>query len=130
LDVTTFNTLDLNGDGQLTPAELLFGAGAESPRHSADTDFDGALSLAELLRSIQMYNSGGYSCAPQADSEDGYVPQPFEGKGADPGCPAHASDYAPADGVISLSELLRAIQLYNSGAYTPCESGGEDGFCL
>jgi hypothetical protein len=126
----TFALLDLNGDGQLTPAELLFGAGAESPRHSADTDFDGALSLAELLRSIQMYNSGGYSCAPQADSEDGYLPQPFEGKGADPGCPPHASDYAPADGVISLSELLRAIQLYNSGAYDACGNSGEDGFCL
>jgi hypothetical protein len=29
---------------------------------------------------------------------------------------------------VSLSELLRAIQLYNTGAYERCESG-EDGFC-
>ena len=126
---STFAQLDINSDGSLTPAELFQAAGPDAPRHSADTNLDGAFSLAELLRSIQMYNAGGYSCAPQADSEDGYLPQPFEGKGADPGCPAHASDYAPADGVISLSELLRAIQLFNTGPYLRCVEGGEDGFC-
>ncbi len=34
------------------------------------------------------------------------------------------------DKVISLSELLRGIQLYNLGGYIWCPGGGtEDGFC-
>jgi hypothetical protein len=31
--------------------------------------------------------------------------------------------------VISQSELLRLIQIYNVGAYTRCDAG-EDGFCI
>lgn len=121
-----FAELDANDDGQVTAAELLLAAGQDAPRHSSDTNLDGEISLAELLRAIQIYNAGGYACAPLAASEDGYLPQ----VGDTAACPPHASDYAPVDGKISLSELLRAIQLYNSGGYQRCEAGGEDDFCL
>ncbi|MDM8550373.1 hypothetical protein QUF72_09855 [Desulfobacterales bacterium HSG2] len=39
----------------------------------------------------------------------------------------HSSDYNPQDYEISLSELLRVIQLYNQGDYH-CDPGGEDGY--
>jgi hypothetical protein len=38
----------------------------------------------------------------------------------------HSADYKPADWEISLAELLRMTQLYNSGDYH-CNSAGEDG---
>lgn len=40
--------------------------------HSADTDFDWRISLSELLRMIQFFNSSGYH--PELDTEDGYAP--------------------------------------------------------
>ena len=39
----------------------------------------------------------------------------------------HSADYKPADWCIDISELLRAIQIYNVGAYH-CDNLGEDGF--
>ncbi len=39
----------------------------------------------------------------------------------------HSADYNPQDYEISLSELLRVIQLYNKGIYH-CDSDGEDGY--
>ena len=89
--------------------------------HAADQDCDRAISLSELLRIIQLYNSGGYHC--DSAGEDGYGP----GAGSTD-CSAHNADYAPADWTINLSELLRVIQFYNSGAYHACPTG-EDGFC-
>ena len=42
----------------------------------------------------------------------------------------YGTDYNPQDWVISLSELLRIIQFYNSLGYHFCPtSGTEDGFC-
>ena len=99
----------------------------ESEFHSADQNHDNLISLSELLRVIQFYNSGGYHCAvPPGGTEDGYVPGP----GADHACTPHASDYNPQNWLISLSELLRVIQFYNSGGYYYCPlDGTEDGFC-
>jgi len=98
--------------------------------HSADQNNDNLISLSELLRVIQFFNSGGYHCADPPDSaEDGYVPGP----GADHACSPHDSDYNPQDWVISLSELLRVIQFYNAGGYHACpdaEPPTEDGFCV
>jgi parallel beta-helix repeat protein len=89
--------------------------------HTTDRDGDGRVSLSELLRVIQFYNTGAHQCAEA--SEDGYDP------GAGPkDCAAHDGDYAPVDWRIDLSELLRAIQFFNAGGYYPCQSG-EDGFC-
>ncbi len=95
--------------------------GAAAQHHTADTTPDQQISLSELLRVIQFYNSGGLHC--QAGTEDGYAP----GAGADHSCGEHSSDYSPQDWSITLSELLRLIQFYNSGGYHLCVEG-EDGF--
>lgn len=94
--------------------------------HSTDLNRNGAIDLDELLRAIQLYNSLGHQCAgPGNDSEDGYLPGP----GDNHTCEAHNLDYAPQDWSISLDELLRAIQFYNTpDGYHPCDDG-EDGFC-
>lgn len=89
--------------------------------HSADYNpANWQISLAELLRAIQLYNADAYACL--SGSEDGYMP----GDGSH-ACTPHSSDYAPQDWVISLSELLRLIQLFNIGAYH-MKPGTEDGF--
>ena len=94
---------------------------------SSDQDGNFSISLSELLRVIQFYNSGGLHCASPPDStEDGFAPGP----GADHTCLPYDTDYNPQDWAISLSELLRVIQFYNSGAYHYCPaSNTEDGFC-
>jgi len=99
--------------------------------HTGDLDGDNIIELSDLLRVIQLYNAGGYACAPSPDATaDGFVAEPFAGPGPDPDCPPHSSDFAPEDGVISLSELLRAIQLFTFGNYFACPGAGtEDGFC-
>jgi glucose/arabinose dehydrogenase len=93
--------------------------------HAADQDGDFSISLTELLRVVQLYNSEGFQCAatPEA-SEDGYLP----GAGANESCTPHSSDYVVQDWVIGLSELLRMIQLFNGLSFTKCDEG-EDGFC-
>ncbi|NJL72032.1 MAG: hypothetical protein HC888_10815 [Candidatus Competibacteraceae bacterium] len=98
------------GEGQVTPGP-----------HSADQDGNSVISLSELLRVIQFYNSTGYGCEP--GTEDGFAPN-------DPGqtCTPHSSDYSPQNWIIALSELLRVIQFYNIGGYQGCVEG-EDGFC-
>ncbi len=88
---------------------------------TADQNKDGIISLSELLRVIQFFNSDGFHC--DAGTEDGYAP----GTG-DAGCTPHSSDYSPQDWHIGLSELLRLIQFYNSGGYHYC-TGSEDNFC-
>jgi hypothetical protein len=93
--------------------------------HNADTNQDNALNLSELLRVIQFFNSG-ISCAiPPGSTEDGFVPL----IGGDQSCTPHSSDYNPQSWSITLSELLRVVQIFNSAGYTKCP-GGEDGFCL
>jgi glucose/arabinose dehydrogenase len=93
-----------------------------SPLHSADQDGSFSFSLSELLRIIQFFSAGALHCA--EGTEDGYAPGP----GDQISCAPHQTDYNPANWRLSLSELLRAIQLYNVGRYSPC-LGGEDGFC-
>lgn len=89
---------------------------------SADQDQDWSISLAELLRVIQFFNSGGFHC--DAGSEDGFAP----GTGAQ-ACAPHSSDYSPRDWRISLTELLRLIQFFNSpGHGYRLSPHTEDGF--
>lgn len=88
---------------------------------SSDTDEDFKLSLAELLRTIQLYNAGALHC--DGGTEDGYA----GGAGAT-ACVPYPHDYAPQDWKLSLSELLRAIQIYNLRGYENCGSG-EDRIC-
>lgn len=104
-------------------------AGIAGSFHSADQNQNNQISLSELLRVIQFFNSAGYRCAASpGDTEDGYIP----GAGANHSCTPHDSDYNPQNWVISLSELLRLVQFFNSGAYHACpgmEPPTEDGFC-
>jgi len=91
--------------------------------HTTDQDANRRIGLSELLRVIQFYAIGAFHC--DAGTEDRFAP------GADAtaqACTRHSADYAPQDWSISLQELLRVVQLYNAGYYTPCEAG-EDGFC-
>lgn len=108
-----------SGEIRTTPFETIE---FEGP-HAGDIDKDGAFSLSELLRVIQLFNAEGYQCGV---SEDGFA----LGEGLKT-CVPHSSDYAPQDWVISLTELLRLIQFFNSPgrAYHPCDSS-EDGYCI
>lgn len=108
-----------------TPNDLAFCLGPAPParRHSADQDGDYTISLAELLRVVQLYNSLAYRCAEA--TEDGFEP----GAGTADQCAAHDADRND-DFRIELQELLRVVQLYNSFGYFDCASQGtEDGFC-
>ncbi len=90
---------------------------------TADQNHNNQISLSELLRVIQFFNSNGFHC--EAGTEDGYAPGP-----GDQSCEAYDSDYNTFDWRISLSELLRVIQFFNSGGYHYCPfDGTEDGFC-
>ena len=92
-------------------------------KHSADINHDKRIDLSELLRLIQFYNSNAYHC--EEKGEDGYAP----GKSTAIGCEPHDSDYIEQDWEISLSELLRLVQLFNTGGYYDCDASGEDGYC-
>jgi hypothetical protein len=100
------------------------GEGEPPVFHTADTDGNLRFSLGELLRVIQFFNAGEFSCAAaKGDSEDGYA------TGVGPReCVAHDSDYSPQDWTINLSELLRMIQLFNLGGYGACVES-LDGYC-
>lgn len=115
-------TVPLNAEGGFSAPAMSFGY-AEGGLHSADTDADAHIDTAELLRVIQLYQSGAHHCA--AGTVDGYAP------GAGPvDCPAHDSDYRGGpDWRIELSELLRSVQLARVDGYAACGSS-EDGFCL
>ncbi len=96
---------------------------SRSAYHSADTNRDWKISLSEVLRVIQLYNSGSFYCA--CNTEDGYG---LTGSSRD--CYPHSSDYYNApDWKIQLYEILRLIQIYNYGSYHPAV-GMEDGFAL
>ena len=106
----------------LAVSETIVTVAPLSQAHRGDTDGNGRFSLSELLRVIQLFSLGPLYC--DSASEDGFSATPD-----DRSCPPHDSDYAPQDWRVDLSELLRAIQFYNSlkGAYHE-ESGGEDGY--
>jgi len=100
------------------------GEGPVEGIHTADQNGDNIISLSELLRVIQFFNSSGYQCA--EGTEDGYAP----GLG-DENCTPHDSDYNPQNWMISLSELLRLIQFFNSPGYIACPDAlTEDGYCV
>jgi V8-like Glu-specific endopeptidase len=88
--------------------------------YSADINGDLAISLSELLRVVQLFNSDGYSC--DAAGEDGYRPGPGTQT-----CIPHDTDYNPQNWRIDLSELLRAIQMFNAEGYV-FDPHSEDGF--
>ncbi len=107
--------------------------------HSADSNRDNRLSLVELTRVIELYNArdgtvrtGGYR--PQDGSEDGFATDPSGGGVAPSGFVRFHSADTNRDGRLSLFELTRVIELYNTRSGTPrtgayhVQAGTEDGF--
>ena len=109
-------------------------------RHSADTDANGAISLSELTRVIELYNTrngttrtGAYRRA-TATTEDGFAADEARTDGQLPAFTGlHTAD-SSRNGTIDLFELTRVIQLYNhregtlrTGRYR-VQPDSEDGF--
>jgi uncharacterized delta-60 repeat protein len=105
--------------------------------HSADTNQDGRLSLVELTRVIELYNTrngtvrtGRYKV--QAGTEDGFA-QDTAATANQTLTQYHSAD-SNRDGQIGLSELTRVIDLYNTRVGTVrtgqyhVQAGTEDGF--
>ncbi len=117
------NRADSDFDGVPDGEEVAAGTdptGADRP-HSADTNGDWRISLSELLRVVQFYNTDEYHC--QSGSEDGYA----TGNGPRTDCFFHNSDYINQNWRIEFAELLRAIQLCQAGSYVR-DILGEDAF--
>ena len=107
--------------------------------HSADMNRDSRISLLELLRVIELYNTrngtnrtGAY--AVNAAGEDGFAPAFERGVGQSAVLTAYHSADSNRDGRIALLELLRVIELYNflsdrvrTGEYRR-SAASEDGF--
>jgi hypothetical protein len=108
-------------------------------RHSADTNRDLLLSLLELTRVIELYNTrnaqvrtGAYQVL--AGSEDGFTADSARSATAVVSLSRHHSADTDRNGRLSLFELTRVIELYNhreSGTRTGryrIQIGTEDGF--
>jgi hypothetical protein len=91
--------------------------------HTGDQNSDSIINLSELLRIVQFYNANVHSC--EQGTEDGYAP----GASGSQDCGLHAADYRGPFWQVTLAELLRVIQLFNSGGYTYCPGDGEDTYC-
>ena len=108
--------------------------------HSADADRNGKLSLLELTRVIELYNTrngttrtGCYGLA-NSVNEDGFASAPERASASLVSLARVHSADSNRDGKISLTELTRVIELYNyrsgttrTGQYKP-QAGTEDGF--
>lgn len=117
------NVVLSNPNGTSVPVSVTSGTISTtfiSTPHDADIDGDYRISIDELLRAIQFYNSDGLHC--MSGTEDGFSP----GQG-DQFCLHYDLDYAPIDWYVSIDELVRGIQLYNSAGYIR-NPAGEDGF--
>ena len=107
--------------------------------HSADTDRNFRVSLFELTRVIELYNTrngtsrtGCY--AVQAGTEDGFAPDAARLSTATVTLASYHAADSDHNGKVSLFELTRVIELYNTragtsrtGAYHAL-AGTEDGF--
>ncbi len=108
--------------------------------HSADTSGDFRISLLELTRVIELYNTrngttrtGAYLIATTV-TEDGFAPDPVRALGTTVSLPRYHAGDTDHDGRLSLIELTRIIELYNyrngttrTGEYH-VQGGTEDGF--
>ncbi len=82
--------------------------------HPLDANENWRIELGEVLRLVQFHNSDGFHCEPS--TEDGYG----VGPGSTDTCEQHLADYEIPTWRITLSEVLRAIQFYNSNGYFQC----------
>lgn len=88
--------------------------------HTADTDGDFRLSLGELLRVIEIYNTrrgtartGRYRMSVQG-TDDGVEPDPETASSSPPTFTRFHNADSDRNAQIGLSELLRVIELYNT----------------
>jgi len=98
--------------------------------HSADMNTDNEISMPELLRVIQLFNTNAGKYMFVGDAEDGYVSGDDSAKR--PEGMQHSAD-SDNNWEFSLSELLRVIQFWSLGGYhiaTPADAGfpTKDGF--
>ncbi len=114
-------------DGPTTPVSVTLKSVNNTPPkyHSADYNPPNyEISLSELLRLIQIYQTGGtYHCDPSGEDRYALGVGSADEQKREP----HNSDYKPQDWNISQSELLRLIQFVTSGGYHS-DTAGEDGF--
>ena len=110
--------------------------------HSADTNQNFALSLLELTRVIELYNTridttrtGSYAVPTTIGSEDGFVTDALRAANATVTLGRYHSADTNRDGKIGLIELTRVIELYNTragtnrtGTYHVASATTEDGF--
>lgn len=88
-------------------------------KHDADSDENGAIDLLELLRVIEIYNTrlgnrrtGRYTL--DGDQADGISPDISKDEKHMALFPRYYSADSDRDGAVSLAELLRVIELYNT----------------
>jgi hypothetical protein len=112
---------------------------AGSALHAADTSYDSRISLLELTRVIELYNTrngtartGCYRV--DVGGEDGFAPEPARANTAAIALAQYHAGDSNRDGKFSLLELTRVIELYNyrsgttrTGQYR-VQAGTEDGF--
>jgi len=124
--------------GQGSPEPIVFAVASNT--HSADSDRNFRISLFELTRVIELYNTrngttrtGCYALASSA-TEDGFAADSNRASAATVTLSSYHSADSNRDGKISLTELTRVIELYNyrsnttrTGQYKP-QAGTEDGF--
>jgi alpha-tubulin suppressor-like RCC1 family protein len=137
--VTTVSAPAGAASGVVRTEITLLGAGSvDSLIHTADLDRNGRISLTELTRVIELYNTRngtnrtGFYAVSTGASEDGFAAAPGTSTRVAPSR-RHSAD-SNGDGEIGLSELTRVIELYNyrsgttrTGDYKP-SAGTEDGF--
>ncbi len=136
-----FDLADLSTNGALvqglSSSNSLAVVGASSGNHDADTDENFRIDLAELLRVIEIYNTRFGTSRTGAYGINGATSDGFEPNASVDG-PRTLSRYHSADtdqdAQLSLAELLRLIELYNTrlgstrtGAYR-VNDGTSDGF--
>lgn len=126
-------------DFRMTLESFTLTAPAPSGQHSADTSRDFRISLIELTRVIELYNTrngtvrtGCYKV--DSAGEDGFNAEPTRSGTTAVTLSAYHSGDSNRDGKVSLVELTRVIELYNyrngtvrTGAYH-LQTGTEDGF--
>ena len=108
--------------------------------HGADTDGDFRISLFELTRVIELYNTrrgtvrtGAYAVT-TVETEDGFAADATRTLNAGQTLSRYHSADTNRDGCIALGDLLRMIELYNYRAATVrtgqyhAAAGTEDGF--
>jgi hypothetical protein len=139
-ELTAMISVESNGtqlQGMVSPDPLTLSERVS--QHTADTDGDFRISLSELLRVIELYNTrfgttrtGRYQ--EDAQTEDGFAADSSLATSEPTTLTRfHAVD-TDQDGLIGLSELLRLIELYNyrdgttrTGEYH-ADPSGSDGF--